>query len=488
VRQRVQIATTGEVPGAISCDALVVGAFAGDDGPHIAEGAGIEGTLAEHVREALHQSGFKGKVGDVSILPTLGASSSRALAVAGLGPRDSAGPTEVRRAAAIAVRGLSERSEVASVLHKGIAGGDAASAEGFLLGTYSFDGYKSDPRPSKVQRVLLIDAEDEAVERGTTLADATAMARDLVNEPPSTLTPTVLGARAREVADTTGLECTVLDKKELTERGFGGILGVARGSQEEPRLIRLRYAPEGATGRIALIGKGVTFDSGGLSLKDNKNMEQMKTDMAGGAAVIGAMSGLSKLNVTAEVIGIVPCVENMPGGSAIKPGDVIRHYGGRTTEVLNTDAEGRLILADALALASEDRPDAIVDLATLTGSIVVALGSKAVGLFSNDDELSRQLQEAAASAGERVWPMPLYEDYRGELESEVADSKNIGSRWGGAIFGALFLQPFVASGVPWAHLDIAGAARSDRNYDDVSRGGTGVSTRTLMQWLEGRGR
>jgi leucyl aminopeptidase len=488
VRQRVQVATTGEVPGAISCDALVVGAFVGDDGPHIAEGAGIEGTLAEHVREALHQAGFKGKVGDVSILPTLGASSSRSIAVAGLGPRDSAGPTEVRRAAAIAVRGLSERSEVASVLHNGIAGGDAASAEGFLLGTYSFDGYKSDPRPSKIQRVLLIDADDDAVDRGTAFADATATARDLVNEPPSTLTPSVLATRAREVADTTGLEYTVFDKKDLIEREFGGILGVARGSEEEPRLIRLRYAPEGAAGRIALIGKGVTFDSGGLSLKDNKNMEQMKTDMAGGAAVIGAMSGLHKLNVAAEVIGIVPCVENMPGGNAIKPGDVIRHYGGRTTEVLNTDAEGRLILADVLALASEDRPDAIVDLATLTGSIVVALGSKAVGLFSNDDELSRELQEAAASAGERVWPMPLYEDYRNELESEVADSKNIGSRWGGAIFGALFLQPFVANDIPWAHLDIAGAARSDRNYDDVSRGGTGVATRTLMHWLERRGR
>jgi leucyl aminopeptidase len=488
VRQRVQLATTGEVPGAISCDALVVGAFVGDDGPHIAESAGIEESLAEHVREALHESGFKGKVGDVSILPTLGASSSRSIAVVGLGPRDSAGPTEVRRAAAIAVRSLSERSEVASVLHKGIAGGDAASAEGFLLGTYSFDGYKSDPRPSKIQRVLLIDADDDAVERGTTFADATATARDLVNEPPSTLTPTVLAARAREVADLGGLECTVFDKAELTEREFGGILGVARGSEEEPRLIRLRYAPEGATGRIALIGKGVTFDSGGLSLKDNKNMEQMKTDMAGGAAVIGAMSALHKLNVAAEVIGIVPCVENMPSGSAIKPGDVIRHYGGRTTEVLNTDAEGRLILADALALACEDQPDAIVDLATLTGSIIVALGNKAVGLFSNNDELSRQLREAAASAGERVWPMPLYDDYKSELESEVADSKNIGSRWGGAIFGALFLQPFVANDIPWAHLDIAGPARSDRNYDDVSRGGTGVATRTLIHWLEGRGR
>jgi leucyl aminopeptidase len=486
VKRRIQVVTSGEAPGEVTCDALVVGAFAGDDGPQIADGSGLDGALAEHVTEALREAGFKGKVGDTVVLPTFGRSAARSIAVAGLGPRGAAGATEVRRAAASAIRALSERSEVASVLHTGIEGGDAASAEGFLLGTYSFDGYKSEPRPPKVQRILLVAADDAAVDRGTILADATGVARDLVNEPPSTLNPAAMAARAQEIADVGGLECTVLDKKELAERGFGGVLGVGQGSQQEPRLIQLRYVPETVEGRIALVGKGVTFDSGGLSLKDHRNMEQMKTDMAGGAALLGAMSALVRLGVTVEVTGLIPCVENMPGGRAIKPGDVIHHYGGRTTEVLNTDAEGRLILADALALASEERPDAIVDLATLTGSITVALGNKAFGVFSNDDNLSRQLQDAAAAAGERAWPMPLYEDYRSELESEVADSKNIGTRWGGAIFGALFLEPFVARGIPWAHLDIAGAARADRSYDDVSRGGTGVGTRTLIHWLERR--
>jgi leucyl aminopeptidase len=487
VEHGIHVAGTGEVPGSISCDALVIGAFSGDDGSHLADASDIEETLAEHVRDALHQSGFKGKVGDVLVLPTLGASSARSIAVAGLGRRDAAGPAEVRRAAATAVRQLAERSEIASVLHRGITGGEAASAEGFVLGTYSFDGYKSNPHPSKIQRVLLVGADDDATERGLIFARATATARDLVNEPPSVLTPTVLAARAKEIADTSGLDCTVWDEEELARRGCGGILGVGLGSEQRPRLIQLRYSPEGATRSVTLIGKGVTFDSGGLSLKDQKNMEQMKTDMAGAAAVIGAMGSLNRLHVTTEVVGLIPAVENMPSGSAIKPGDIIRHYGGRTTEVLNTDAEGRLILADALALASEESPAAVVDLATLTGSIIIALGTKASGLFSNDDELSGELQEAAVAAGERLWPMPLFDDYRSELDSELADIKNIGSRWGGAILAALFLQSFVKTGIPWAHLDIAGAARSDRTYDDVSRGATGVGTRTLMHWLEKRG-
>jgi leucyl aminopeptidase len=230
----------------------------------------------------------------------------------------------------------------------------------------------------------------------------------------------------------------------------------------------------------------VTFDSGGLSLKPMQSMMDMKTDMSGGAAVIAAMSALPRLGPNIEVDAYVPTVENMPGGRSLRPGDVITQYGGRTTEVLNTDAEGRLILGDALALASENQPDAIVDIATLTGSISVALGSKIAGVFSTSDELSAELRDAAASCGETLWPMPLADEYAGELDSQIADCKNVGSRYGGAIIAALFLKPFVQQRIPWAHLDIAGVARSDKDYDEISKGGTGVGTRTLISWMERR--
>jgi leucyl aminopeptidase len=397
----------------------------------------------------------------------------------------------LRRAAGSAARRLSDHSVIASALHGAVRADDAVSAsvEGFLLGSYRFITYKSDPRPSKIQRIMLLDSPGgRTVERGQAMAEATSLARDLTNEPGSGLTPELLAARAREVADVGGLECTVLDEDELQERGFGGILGVSRGSVEPPRLIQLRYAPSGASRRVVLIGKGITFDSGGLSLKDAKNMEMMKTDMAGSAAVIGAMSALPRLDIGVEVWGLVPASENMPGGNALKPGDVITHYGGRTSEVLNTDAEGRLVLADAIAWACEQRPDAIVDVATLTGAMMVALGSKATGFFSNDDSLAAELEAASMRAGERFWRMPLYDEYRPELDSEVADIKNSGPRWGGAIFGALFLKDFLATDISWAHLDIAGPSRAENDYEEIPKGGSGVATRTLITWVEGRGR
>ncbi|MFN2595172.1 MAG: leucyl aminopeptidase, partial [Actinomycetota bacterium] len=316
-------------------------------------------------------------------------------------------------------------------------------------------------------------------------ARATAFARDLINEPPSDLSPRILADKAKALATANGVEFSVLDETELADRGFGGILGVARGSAEPPRLIRLHHKREQARSKVILIGKGVTFDSGGLSLKDPKNMEPMKTDMSGAAAVIAAVVGAAQLDLDVDVVGLTPATENMPGGRAIKPGDVIKHYGGQTTEVVNTDAEGRLILADALALASESKPDAIVDVATLTGSIQVALGKKAAGVFATEDRLAKEIVDAGHRAGERFWHMPLYEDYLSELDSEVADHKNSGSRWGGAIIAGMFLKTFVGDGIPWAHLDIAGAARADSDREEISRGGTGFATRTLIEWLQG---
>ena len=477
------IVWTTENAHEVAVDVLAVGATPSGLNE---SGAAIDERLDGALSEYLNQTGFKGKVGSTTLVPTLGRIPANAIAVVGLGDET---PAEVRRATAGAARRLSQHSNAASTLHEGLDSATLeASVEGWHLGNYRFKTYKADPRPPKLQRVMLVgDGDEDSVARATARANATITARDLVNEPASALWPEALAERAREIADVAGLEYSVLDENELAERGFGGLLGVAQGSSRPPRLIQLRYAPSNASTKIALVGKGVTFDSGGLSLKDAKSMETMKTDMGGGAAVIGAMGALPKLEVNAEVIGLIPTTENMPGGAAIKPGDVITHYGGKTTEVLNTDAEGRLILADALVYASEQRPDAIVDVATLTGAMMVALGKKAAGYFANDDALARDLEAAATAAGERVWRMPLFDDYRSDLDSDIADLKNIGQRWGGAIYAALFLRDFVGSRIRWGHLDIAGPGRSESDYDDVVKGGTGFAARTLVSLLERAG-
>jgi leucyl aminopeptidase len=467
------------------CDALVVGSFSDDGvGSLKLPVPGLDSAFAEHLSRAMADAGFKGTVGSVLIVPTLGMAGARAIAVVGLGQQGQASARHVRRAAAAAARQLAERAEVASVLHCAVEGTSEAAAEGFLLGSYRFGKYKSDPRPPKLKNIKLVDAPTKDVEHGAVLAEATILARDLINEPPVSLTPRMFAAKARELADVNGLQYEELDETELEERGFGGVIGVAKGSSEPPRLIHLRYAGSNAASKLALVGKGVTFDSGGLSLKASQSMMEMKTDMSGGAAVVGAMGALARLGPAVEVDAYVPVVENMPSGTSLKPGDVIRHYGGRTTEVLNTDAEGRLILADALALASESKPAAIVDVATLTGSIAIALGAKIGGLFCTSEELRDQLLSAADASGETLWPMPLFDEYRSEIDSSVADNKNVGSRFGGAIIAALFLRSFIGSEIPWAHLDIAGAARSDKDQEEISRGGTGITTRTLIRWVE----
>lgn len=371
-------------------------------------------------------------------------------------------------------------------MHDASPGDDGAVAEGLLLGTYRFTTYKSDPKPSKIQRILFVGADEKRLDRAAVIAEATALARDLINEPASTLIPEVLAERAKELGDVSGFDCTIWDEAELKKNGFGGLLGVSQGSHNPCRFIQMHYAPSGAKKKVALVGKGVTFDSGGLSLKDAANMEQMKTDMGGAAAVICAISAIAKLTLDIEVMAFVPTTENMPSGTAVRPGDVLRHYGGKTSEVLNTDAEGRLILADALVFASEQKPDAIVDVATLTGSMMVALGKKMTGYFSNDDGLADEIQAAADAAGEPFWRMPLNEPLRKDLESEVADLKNVASRWGGAITAAMFLKDFVGEGIPWAHLDIAGPARAESDYDEITKGGTGVAVRTLVNWVEAR--
>ena len=485
-----ELAASNESAETVAVDALVVGATAAQDGSISFGGAaGLDEALDGRLSEYLQQTSFKAHLGDLVVVPTLGRIPAAAVAVVGLSAEDLSETTRIRRAAGTAARRLGRHTTIASTLHSMSPGSEEAAAEGFLLGSYSFTKHKSSPKPSKLQRVLFLGAPDEgAAARATARAEATIFARDLTNEPAAVLHPEEMAARAQELAETSDLECTVLDERELAERGFGGLLGVAAGSDRPPRLIQLRYSPGGATERLALVGKGVTFDSGGLSLKDPRGMETMKTDMAGGAAVLGAMGALSRLGVGAEVMAYVPATENMPSGKATKPGDVLRHYGGKTSEVLNTDAEGRLILADALALASEQKPAAIVDAATLTGAMMVALGRTTTGFFSNDEELAAQIELAAEAAGERAWRMPLFDDFRPELDSEIADIKNTGTRFGGAIFAAIFLREFVGKGIPWAHLDIAGPARAESDHDEVLKGGSGVGARTMLAWIERRGR
>ena len=325
-----------------------------------------------------------------------------------------------------------------------------------------------------------------ALAAGQARAAATNLARDLSNEPANALHPADLAAAARKLLAGKGVTVKVKDEKALAREGFGGIIGVGQGAEHPPRLIELRYNPKGATAEVVLVGKGITFDSGGLSLKPADSMKTMKTDMSGAAAVLAAMSALAELDVKVAVTGYLASAENMPSGAATRPGDVLTMKNGKTVEVLNTDAEGRLVMADALALGAAAKPDAIVDVATLTGACVVALGNRYTGLMANDDALAAELLDAAAEAGEPTWRLPLPPEYRKDIESDLADLKNVGDRYGGALFAGLFLEQFVDDR-PWVHLDIAGPARAESDDGYLSKGSTGVAVRTLLTWLERRG-
>jgi leucyl aminopeptidase len=324
-----------------------------------------------------------------------------------------------------------------------------------------------------------------AAARATVIIETQTLVRDLVNEPGGSMTPVAFCEAASAAAADAGVAVEIWDRKRLTKERCGGILGVARGSQQEPRLLIVRYTPKAPVASIALVGKGVTFDSGGLSIKPADAMMTMKCDMGGAATVLAATLAVARLGVNVAVTAYAPLTDNMLGADASRPGDVLVARNGTTIEVLNTDAEGRLILADALSIASAEKPDAVVDLATLTGACMVALGDKIAGLMGNDDGLLDQLQIASDEAGEDLWHLPLPAKYRKLLDSPVADLKNIGGRFGGTLTAGLFLQHFVAEDVAWAHIDIAGPAFSEEVDGEVGRGGTGFGLRTLVAWVEG---
>ncbi len=482
-------------------DLLVVPVFSGlDPGPGAEEAAAALGTP---LRSLLEAQGFGGKVGEAVAVPTLGRLAATTLLVVGLGDRDQVGPEALRRAAAAIVRQAGGAKEavatLAPALPDDLAAAVRALTEGALLASYRFDKYKKadagqGQAPELRRLALAVEGDqgqdqDQALETalaaGAVRAAATNLARDLSNEPANALHPSDLAEAARAAVEGKGVRVTVKDEQQLRREGFGGIIGVGQGADHPPRLIELRYEPEGARGHVILVGKGITFDSGGLSLKPPDGMVTMKTDMSGAAAVVGVLSAVADLGVRVAVTGYLASAENMPSGSATRPGDVLTMKNGTTVEVLNTDAEGRLVMADALALGAASEPDAIIDVATLTGACMVALGKRITGLFSNDDALAAELLAAADEAGEKSWRLPVPEEYHKELESEIADLKNVGERWGGALTAALFLQEFV-DGRPWAHLDIAGPARAESQDGYLGKGSTGAAVRTLLTWLEYR--
>jgi leucyl aminopeptidase len=451
--------------------------------------SGLQPFLTAPVADVLSAFEVTGRPGEVAQAAAAPGTGIRRVLLIGLG---DATPADMRKAgAALGRRAAAGRRVVTTAVLGQPAGQAQAFAEGILLGSYRFTlatSANSDREPAAVQ-VLVGEADGgaRAVERAAIMARAVALARDLANMPSALKSPEWLAAEAVRIAAVSGLSVRVTEPGELAAEGFGGLLGVGSGSVRPPRLIELSYEPPGWDRHVVLAGKGITFDSGGLSLKPNDNMKLMKTDMAGGAAVIAAMSALGRLGARARVTGLVAAAENMPSGSALRPGDVITHYGGTTTEVLNTDAEGRLVLADALAYAvARLDPDVILDIATLTGSARVALGTTLGALYATDDALASDLVAASAAAGEPLWRMPLVEDYRDALDSPVADLANIphtSSRpRAGSIDAALFLREFTG-GLPWAHLDIAGAARSTADEGEQAKGATGFGTRALLRWL-----
>jgi leucyl aminopeptidase len=448
--------------------------------------AALGGGLAAFLAEA----GFEGKLGETLAVPTAGKLRAKAAILVGTGDPAQLTVDGVRRAAAAVARRASKAASVGTTLAAAGTGLDVAEAaqavaEGFVLGAYQYLDYKGDATATKLKKVAVISdggaAVRSAVADGAAIGHAVTWARDMVNTPSKEKSPAEMVAAARRLLRGRGITVQVFEGARLEAERFGGVIGVGQGSEQAPRFLKMTYAPRGARGKaLALVGKGVVFDSGGLSLKTASGMETMKTDMSGGASVIAAMSTLQDLGVKTRVTGYVPLVENMPSGTAIRPGDVLKIRNGKTVEVLNTDAEGRLILADALSLASDDKPAAVIDLATLTGACMVALGDKIAGLMGNDDEWLGQVRRAADRAGEPVWHLPLPQEYRKQLESEVADLKNIGGSYGGALTAGLFLQEFV-DGAPWVHLDIAGPARAGADDGYVVKGGTGYGVRTLVE-------
>jgi leucyl aminopeptidase len=484
------LTASNDSPAAAEVDVLVIAVAKGEDGPVPQPGSEeLDAALSGRLSAVLSDLGASGDEGEVTRFASLGAVKAPVIAAVGIGEVNGKGASDevLRKAAGSAIRALAGRRRVALSLPAGA--GVSAAVEGAALAAFSV----KQPPPGKepVSDIVLLGASGDGapLDRASILAEAVALARELGNLPANLLPPSGLADRAVAEAATCGVETEVLDEEQLVAQGFGGITGVGQGSVNPPRLVRLSWSSPQATRTAALVGKGITFDSGGLSLKPSTGMEYMKVDMAGAAAVLGTVLAAARLKLPINVTAWLAIAENMPSARASRPTDVLTMYGGKRVEVLNTDAEGRLVLGDALARASEEHPDVLIDVATLTGGQVIALGQRTTGLMGNDDALLADLQAAGTAAGEPMWPMPMPPEIRKGLDSLVADLSNVapgGNRDGHMLVGGIFLKEFVGDGIAWAHLDIAGPAwNGGEPYGFTPRGATGVMVRTLVTLLEG---
>ncbi|MEV7346972.1 leucyl aminopeptidase [Streptomyces sp. NPDC093544] len=489
----------------LRADAIVVGVA---KGPASKSGGLVVAPGAEAVDKAydgglagiLETLGASGAEGEVTKLPAPSGFKAPVVVAVGLGAvpekDDTYGAEALRRAAGAAARALAGAKKAAFALPITDAADAGAVAEGARLGAYVFDAYKENGNGAKngkapLAEVALIGGKPRdaaykaAIARATAVTEELNRARDLINTPPNDLNPESFAAVVSAAGKEHGIKVQVLDEKALEKGGFGGILGVGKGSAAGPRLVKLSYTSAKATKHLAFVGKGITYDSGGISLKPAGHNETMKCDMSGAAAVFAAVVAAARLGLEVNVTGWLALAENMPSGSATRPGDVLRMYSGKTVEVLNTDAEGRLVLGDALWKASEEKPDAIVDVATLTGAMVLALGNRTFGVMANDDAFRASIVEAAEEVGEESWPMPLPEHLRKGMDSPTADIANMGERMGGGLVAGLFLREFVGEGITWAHLDIAGPAFNESGpFGYTPKGGTGSAVRTLVRLAE----
>ncbi|MEW6129544.1 MAG: leucyl aminopeptidase [Acidobacteriota bacterium] len=483
----------------VEADALVVMVYEGEKAD--------EGVLSEIdqrtggiLSEMLASDEMRGKQGDSVFIYRPGNIRAKRLLLVGGGKREELNFDAVRKLAGTATRFLRSKGVRSMAIlrrsHLDIEGSVQAVVEGALLGLFEPDMYKTESKEERrIDEIILITSAEGAsealargVERGKIIGDAVNMARELSNEPSSVLTPTELAERSKEVASTYGLDIDILDETRMKELGMGALLGVARGSDEPAKLIVLRYEPEGTEPMgndadvIAIVGKGITFDTGGISIKPAEGMEKMKYDMSGAAATLAAMRAIAQLKPRINVIGVMPTTENMPSGRAYKPGDVLRAMSGKTIEVVNTDAEGRLILADAISYARKLGATKIIDLATLTGAVSIALGPVNVGVLGNDQKFIDEVCQSANEVGERFWQLPMDDDYKEIIKSDIADIKNSGGRYAGTITAAWFLRHF-AENTPWVHLDIAGTAWENERKPYMSKGPTGVAIRTLINYV-----
>ena len=479
--------------GEIEADALILCLFEGTD--HLeGELAEIDSTLDGVISRLLKTGEIKGKLGQLTVIHTLGKLPGSRVVICGLGKEDELSLDSIRKATAEACRSLEQNNveTIATVLFgtNQIPADKSSRAmtEGALLGTYSFRNHitKEAEHGTLSQLTIIVNNNDLVSEiasgcaKGQIIAEAAMTARDMVNEPANYMNPSDMAAIARQTGEETGLEVQILEKEEMQDLGMGALLGVARGSEQPPKFIIMKYiGGKTSDTEIALIGKAITFDSGGISIKPSAGMEEMKDDMSGGAAVIAAMGAIARLKPEINVLGLVPATENLPSGNALKPGDVIIQMEGKTIEIISTDAEGRLALSDAIGYARKQNVKRIVDVATLTGAIQIALGDVCTGAFANNQELADKVIAAGEEAGERIWQMPMFDEYKEQNKSDIADIKNTGGRLAGSITAALFLGEFVGD-VPWVHLDIAGTAFTDKAKGYKTKGATGVPVRTLV--------